>query len=433
MLAANTRRLDSAEEPTPPLDRQSQAVPTLRPMETNELPDHLARPHIRRFIPIGIKPKDAERPVVLLQDPLRLSDRTINISPEALALLQRFQGEKTLEEIAESVGAKSDQLIPLVKALDEIGLLWGPTSSAMEQDLCARIDGEGRLPKGAAFSLGTDAAECRKQLAEWLEETEDPEVGDGVVGIVAPHLDYGRGWPVYAAAYRAVAALPRPDRIVVLGTNHFGIGDGVVMTRWGFESPLGAVEPDREIQAKLAEALGERALADQLDHVGEHSIQLHLPWIQHLFPEVPVVAALVPDPLQGLIEDDGKRVGTEEFLAALGSALEEAGGRTFFIASSDLSHAGPQFGEPRAVDEERRGQVEKHDREMLRRFIDATPSEFLETVEWNRNPTRWCSVGNMAATKRLANPGSVELLDYRQAVDEQGVALVSCAALALLK
>ena len=39
---------------------------------------------------------------------------------------------------------------------------------------------------------------------------------------------------------------------------------------------------------------------------------------------------------------------------------------------------------------------------MLKRFLDADPSEFIETIEWNRNPTRWCSVGNMAAAKRLA-------------------------------
>ena len=59
-------------------------------MDSTELPEHLARPHIRRFIPIGVK--QGEKTAVVLQDPLRLSDRTMNISPEALGLLQRFQG-----------------------------------------------------------------------------------------------------------------------------------------------------------------------------------------------------------------------------------------------------------------------------------------------------------------------------------------------------
>ncbi len=220
--------------------------------------------------------------------------------------------------------------------------------------------------------------------------------------------------------------------MVILGTNHFGIGDGVVMTSWGFDSPLGPVGTDEPLQQRLAARLGERATADQLDHIGEHSIQLHLPWIQQLFGDVPVIAALVPDPLVPLIEDDGKRIGTNEFLDVLEEELDAAGGRSFFIASSDLSHVGPQFGEPRAVDADRRGQVETHDREMLKRFLDADPSEFIETIEWNRNPTRWCSVGNMAAAKRLAKSAKAELIDYRQAVDDQGLALVSCAAIGLL-
>lgn len=399
-------------------------------MDSNDLPEHLARPHIRRFIPIGVK--QGEKTAVVLQDPLRLSDRTMNISPEALGLLQRFQGEKTLDEIAGSVGAKREQILPLLNALDEIGLLWGPTASRLERELRDRIDADGRLPKGAAFSLGQDPEACRSQIAAWLEETEDPELGAAIVGIVAPHLDYGRGWPVYAAAYRGLVGAERPDRVVILGTNHFGIGDGVVMTSWGFDSPLGPVGTDEPLQQRLAARLGERATADQLDHIGEHSIQLHLPWIQQLFGDVPVIAALVPDPLVPLIEDDGKRIGTNEFLDVLEEELDAAGGRSFFIASSDLSHVGPQFGEPRAVDADRRGQVETHDREMLKRFLDADPSEFIETIEWNRNPTRWCSVGNMAAAKRLAKSAKAELIDYRQAVDDQGLALVSCAAIGLL-
>ena len=398
-------------------------------MDSDSIPEHIDRPHIRRFVPVAVRQGD--RQVVVLQDPLRLADRTLNVAPQALQLLARLQGEKTLSEVATSVGAEVDQIRPLVEALDEVGLLWGPTATRLEQEKRAAIEADRRLPKGAAFALGTEAEACRTQLEQWLDETEDPEVEGEILAIVAPHLDYGRGWPVYASAYRGLVGTTPPDRVVVLGTNHFGIGDGVVLTEWGFRSPLGDVETDAALQADLRDRFGERAIADQLDHVGEHSVQLHLPWIRHLFGDVPVVGALVPDPLSGLIEDDGKRIGADEFVDGLRAALDAAGGRTLVVASSDLSHVGPQFGEPRNVDEERRGQVETHDREMLKRFLEAEPSEFLETVEWNRNPTRWCSVGNMVATKRLVSPKQTELIDYRQAVDDQGVALVSAAAMVM--
>lgn len=398
-------------------------------MDADSIPDHIDRPHIRRFVPVAVRQGDQQ--VVVLKDPLQLADRTLNIAPQALQLLARLQGEKTLAEVAESVGAEVEQIRPLVEALDEVGLLWGPNAVRLEKEKRSAIEADRRLPKGAAFALGQEAETCRGQLQQWLDETEDPEVEGEILAIVAPHLDYARGWPIYASAYRGLVGTSPPDRVVVLGTNHFGIGDGVVLTEWGFRSPLGDVETDAALQADLRDRFGERAIADQLDHVGEHSVQLHLPWIRHLLGEVPVVGALVPDPLSGLIEDDGKRIGADEFVDGLRAALDAAGGRTLVVASSDLSHVGPQFGEPRKVDEERRGQVETHDREMLKRFLEAEPSEFLETVEWNRNPTRWCSVGNMAAAKRLVAPKRTELIDYRQAVDDQGIALVSAAAMVM--
>ena len=56
----------------------------------------------------------------------------------------------------------------------------------------------------------------------------------------------------------------------------------------------------------------------------------------------------------------------------------------------------------------------------------------VETMRGLKNPTRWCSVGCMTAAARLAKPSAIELIDYRQAVDEQGNALVSSASMAML-
>ena len=133
-----------------------------------------------------------------------------------------------------------------------------------------------------------------------------------------------------------------------------------------------------------------------------------------------------------MIENDGGRVGLDEFVKALEESLGEAGGTTFFVSSADLSHVGPQFGEPKPVDEARRVEVERHDREHLAKFIANDVDAFVESMEWCKNPTRWCSLGNMSATARLAGASEIELVDYRQAVDDRGAALVSVAALSLI-
>jgi len=280
--------------------------------------------------------------------------------------------------------------------------------------------------------LGQDEAECRAKLQEYFDQTEDPELEGTVTGIVAPHLDYERGWPNYAAAYYTLRDTPPPDRILVLGSNHTGIGDGVILTEFGFNTPLGRCPADEQAVEMLVDKLGQPVIIDQLDHLAEHSIELQIPWLQYCWGNVPLISVIVPDPLIPMIEEDDKRTSHDDFIAAMNDVLDDIGGQTFVVASSDLSHVGPQFGEPRPVDDQRRFDVERHDREMMGKFVAGDPEEFLSAFKWNKNPTRWCSIGNMTAGLQIAKPQAVELLDYRQAYDERGAVMVTSAAMAML-
>ena len=51
------------------------------------------------------------------------------------------------------------------------------------------------------------------------------------------------------------------------------------------------------------------------------------------------------------------------------------------MVSTDLAHAGPQFGEPRPVDDNRRVDVEQRDRELLGRFLEGDAEAFVEAVK----------------------------------------------------
>lgn len=397
------------------------------------LPEHLERPHIRNFQPLGVQ-QEGKPPIVVLRDPSQLAPQTMAVQPQVLPLILQFQGQETLQQLSERTKAPMNVLREIVTRMDELGLLWGPRFDELERLAKARVTEAGRFPLGATLgsTLGVKADEAAARIAGWMAQAEDPEIPGTVVGVVSPHLDYERGWHNYASAYRALSPDARPDRVVVLGTNHFGIGDGVVLTEFGFETPLGSMPADKAVLAFLDRSLGgKRIYADQMDHLGEHSIVLQLPWIQHLYGEVPVIAALVPDPLRPPIADDGARATSDEFEQALRTALGELGGRTLFVASSDLSHVGPQFGDPGPVTDQVAGQVEQLDRERLRLFCAADTKAFVAPFAAQNNVSRWCSLGNMGSLLRLANPGAVELIDYRQVRDPNGGSLVSCAALAV--
>lgn len=399
-------------------------------MSSQSLPTHIRVPHLRPIQPI-VMHKDG-KPLIALRDPCMLVNQTMMVSPQVMRLLQQFNGEHDLGVIAKGVGVPEAQLESLASGLDKLGLLWGPTFDSFEKQLRSRLAESGAIPAGAAATLGATAEEARQRIDEWLFQTEDADLGTAVGGIVAPHLDYQRGWPNYAAAYKSIQLIDRPDRVVVLGTNHFGIGDGVVLTEFGFESPLGRSPADSDLIARLSGRFGPGLTVDQLDHVAEHSIQLHIPWIQHRWGDVPVVAALVPDPMAKMLADDGDRVKAEDFATALAEVLNDRKDRTFIIASADLSHVGPQFGEPRPVDQQRKNDVELHDREMMGKYLAGDAEDFLAGMRWSSNPTRWCSVGNMFAALVAGRPEEVELIDYRQACDEQGLCLVSSSAMAFV-
>jgi AmmeMemoRadiSam system protein B len=422
----------------------------------DDLPEHIRRPHIRRFQPMvaGAKAKDQsgnERdvPVLVVQDPLRLAPQPFVMPLQGkdqqqlqgefrqwVGFMQSLQGEEELGELFTRIGAPVEaqpQLVELVKKLDELGFLWGPTSEALER---AKLDA---IRAKGAFFLPDEArrpevaAELGKFMSQALAAAEDPEFGTPVVGIVAPHLDYARGGSNYAAAYKCLetGARERPDRVVVLGTNHFGLGDGVVMTEFGFETPLGTLRPDAPVLERLRDAFGDKLFKDQIDFAGEHSVNLHLPWIQHLWGDVPVVAALVPDPTVAMIEDDGARVSAKEFAGGLKTVLAQAGGRTVVVASADLSHVGPQFGDRSALDAARRREVEEADREVLREFIEG-PDRMLAHFERNGNAARWCSIGNMFVAATAVPHATREMVAYAQSAEPNGGAMVTSAALAFL-
>jgi len=402
----------------------------------------------------GAKAKDQsgnERdiPVLVVQDPLRLAQQPFVMPLQGkdqqqlqgefrqwVGFMQSLQGEEELGELFSRIGAPAEaqpQLVELVKKLDELGFLWGPTSEALER---AKLDA---IRAKGAFFLPDEArrpevaAELGKFMSQALAAAEDPEFGTPVVGIVAPHLDYARGGSNYAAAYKCLetGARERPDRVVVLGTNHFGLGDGVVMTEFGFETPLGTLRPDAAVLERLRDAFGDKLFKDQVDFAGEHSVNLHLPWIQHLWGDVPVVAALVPDPTVAMIEDDGARVSAKEFAGGLKTVLAQAGGRTVVVASADLSHVGPQFGDRSPLDAARRREVEEADREVLREFIDG-PDRMLSHFQRNGNAARWCSIGNMFVAATAVPHASREMVAYAQSAEPNGGAMVTSAALAFL-
>ena len=150
----------------------------------------------------------------------------------------------------------------------------------------------------------------------------------GPVGYVVPHAGYAYSGPYAAHAYAALAQRGAPEVAVILGPNHHGVGSGLALSphlRW--RTPLGELEVDVKLGQRLAELLPSLR-ADEAAHRWEHSIEVQLPFLQHLYGDRVRILPIA------MADQDMKTS------LALGAALAEAlaGRSAVLLASSDFSH-----------------------------------------------------------------------------------------------
>jgi len=454
----------------------SQTTPPQAPVFNPNAPHH-ARPKLRAIRGFPAQGPNNQQ-MIGLTDARQISDKVVYASPAVQMLLPLMDGKHTIDEIIGQVGRGLNRPIleGLVAQLDEAGLMEGPTFDAILAKMRADFDGAPNLPPASSAAMAealiqqgvqqggeappANAAEAatrgaekiRKIFDEWTEaalKNSEKKSFDGLPkGVIAPHLDYPRGWLNYASTWGRMRGVARPERIVILGTNHFGMSTGVCGCDKGYETPLGICEADHDLIATVRRRLGEadasKLFEHRYDHEREHSIELQIPWIQHVFgPDASgkypkVFGVLVHDPSVNAGESyDGKGLSLEGFLKAMESAIAEMPGPTLIVSSADLSHVGPAFGDQQTLAGEAKEAVEfrnkvvSHDREMLGMFGEGKAEDMMASMSWQQNPTRWCSIGNMVAAMRLAKPSRVELLNYAAAMDPQGYTFVSSASLVL--
>ncbi|MEZ5714299.1 MAG: AmmeMemoRadiSam system protein A [Paracoccaceae bacterium] len=141
--------------------------------------------------------------------------------------------------------------------------------------------------------------------------------------MISPHAGYGFSGVLTAAALRAGAAWP-PARIAILSPAHRHAFAGLAVPSQagygfpGFEIAIDGPARDRLVAAGLVQ------VTDQA-HDFEHGIETQLPFLNALYPGVPVLPVVI-----GQTETAP--------VAALVDALAAAPGETLFVLSSDLSH-----------------------------------------------------------------------------------------------
>jgi AmmeMemoRadiSam system protein B len=176
-----------------------------------------------------------------------------------------------------------------------------------------------RLPAVAGSFYPGNAVDLRRQVEAAFPP--GPPAMDALA-VVVPHAGYVYSGAVAGAVYARVRV---PRDVVLLCFNHRGRGEDVAVWAEGaWSTPLGDV-PVAEDLARDILRLCPGAAADESGHLGEHSGEVQLPFLQARRPDVRVVPLALS-------------TGDFDLLRDVGRALAGLPGDVLVVASTDLNH-----------------------------------------------------------------------------------------------
>ncbi len=401
------------------------------------------RPRLR---PVETFPIEADgRRVVGLRDPAGFTDSVLLLPLPLLDIVSFFDGEHTVLDIQAQYMRRHGELLfrerleEIIGMLDEHGFLESPRFAERRRQMEEAFR---QSPTRPAVHAGKAYAGEPEALRVQLDGFFAPPAGPGAPGraslpslqaVIAPHIDFQRGGPVYAWAYREIAERCFADLFVILGTCHAGMDDPFALTLKDYDTPLGPAPVDREFCEALARFGGGDLLGSELAHRGEHSIEFQTVFLRYLFEGgrdfriVPILCSFLHESLiRGVEPEADPRI--PRFFEALGKAVAASSRTVCLVAGADLAHVGPRFGDAEPVSAAVLREVEHADRAMLEAVTAGDARGFYESVARDGDRRRICGLSPIYTLLRTLGPSTGRLLQYGQWPDQQGT--VTFASLA---
>ena len=188
---------------------------------------------------------------------------------------------------------------------------------------------------GSWYPRGREA--CLSKIESYLTEGDESAaatrsgVAPARIGIV-PHAGWVYSGRLAGRTFNCLTNDPGVELVVLLG-GHLGRGDPIVaMVEGEWETPFGPFVIHEGFTAEL-EQVGSVVLEREGRYTPDNSTELQLPFAKHRFPAARLLPLRVPP---GNVAIDLGR--------SLAGYLERSGLNAVVIASTDLTHYGPNYG-----------------------------------------------------------------------------------------
>lgn len=362
----------------------------------------------------------------------------------AYFLLTQMDGSRSVIDLQNAFAEQFDgmsvstaEVTELIEQLDEAYLLdnmrFQNRRKEIEVEFCNALV---RPAAHAGLSYPDDADELRTMIDGFFdagpgrpaEEKQEP-----LHALIAPHIDFNRGGPCFAWAYKALAESPPPDLFVVLGTGH-SARQPFVMSRKDFETPFGVLKADREIIDQIATEAPLDVFADEFAHKEEHAIEFQAVFLKYLYPDqdIPFVPILCGSFHQMVMDKNAPESApvVGDFVRVLRDVLGASGKRVCFIAGVDLSHVGQRFGDAEMLSDDFVADVETVDRVLIEKARARDANGYFDAVIDECDRTRVCGTSSIYTMLQTMTANRGEILKYDHIVDHETQQMVSFVSMA---
>lgn len=261
-----------------------------------------------------------------------------------------------------------------------------------------------RRPVVAGQFYPSDRTGCIRMIEECLPAQPLTGLPEMIVAGVVPHAGWVFSGPTAAKVFAAIKSQFIPETVVLLSADHrWGRFRPAVYGSGAWLTPLGEVEVAADLaQAVIREGAGRLVDAPEA-HAGEHSAEVQVPFIQHLFPQARILPILVsPDEL------------ALEAGEAIARAIAAWGQRAVVVGTSDLTHYGAMYYgfAPAGTGERALAWARANDERVIRLMLEMRAEEVVPETETHHNA---CGGGAIAATIAAARALGAQkgvLLEY---------------------
>ncbi|MDE1766006.1 MAG: MEMO1 family protein [Thaumarchaeota archaeon] len=196
---------------------------------------------------------------------------------------------------------------------------------------------------------------------------------ENIIGVICPHAGYMYSGPIAANSYYAISSL-RPDLVIIIGPNHWGIGCNIAAMKEGvWRTPLGDVEVDADAALEINK-ISDVVELDFFSHTRDHSIEVQIPMLQeiysHRFKILPIILI------------DQSYNSAKEIGSAISKIAKNK--KIVVIGSSDFTHY------------EDNEYAHKQDKSLIEPILEMDVDKFYRVLQKNRVSA--CGYGAIAST-----------------------------------